>query len=156
MDFSEGIQAPLSDVFGRISLENHEASYVSGAHWIAILDGIAELKNHFEDNHEPSPYDSGTELGPPPIEKPVLLFGANKYAIKQDILSNILLRPIVDRLISGFLSAMDMAPVDIYGPTIFKRERKVLDQSLGCTCLVDWHVVCDNVLGDPVPDLPGQ
>lgn len=34
------LDTALSDSFGRISLENDETTYVSGDHWLAILDGV--------------------------------------------------------------------------------------------------------------------
>lgn len=34
------LDAELSDSFGRISLENDETRYVSGDHWISILEGV--------------------------------------------------------------------------------------------------------------------
>ena len=111
---------PLSDMFGRISLENDETSYVSAAHWTAILDGIAELRNHFEDDQGSRFPNLELEMRQSPTEKPALLFLSHKYASKHEILSSVPSRPVVDRLVSGYFSAMDMAPVVIHGPTFLK------------------------------------
>lgn len=116
----EHFQPRLADMFGRISLENDETSYVSAAHWTAILDSIAELRNLFEDDEGSSFPDLELEMRQPPTEKPALLFLSHKYASKHDILSSVPSRPIVDRLVSGYFSAMDMAPVVVHGPTFLK------------------------------------
>ena len=122
----ESYQPSLSDTFGRISLENHETSYVGSAHWTAILDSISELKNHFEDENKddydlPDPHTDTGQL--PFIERPILLFGSNKDATKREILSSIPPRPVVDRLISGYFSAMDVAPI-IHGPSFLREYEK--------------------------------
>ncbi|KAF4625058.1 hypothetical protein G7Y89_g13112 [Cudoniella acicularis] len=114
------VQSKLSDTFGRISLENAEMKYVDGAHWTAILDGIAELKDHFEDDvsetKEPVSEPAGF-----PTEEPELLFGLKNYATKQEILAAIPARPVVDRLISKYFNAMDMSPVVIHSPSFLKQ-----------------------------------
>ena len=122
----------MSDTFGRISLENHETSYVGSAHWTAILDSITELKDHFEDDADDHGLtDPHMEIGQlPPTERPILLFGSNKNASKLEILSGIPSRPIVDRLISGYFSAMDMAPVVVHGPSFLEEYEKFWENPL--------------------------
>ena len=119
---ADSCQPAMSDTFGRISLENHETSYVSSAHWTAILDSIAELKNHFEDDDDgrnfTNPYSETEQLSH--IERPILLFGSNKNGSKMEILSSIPSRPVVDRLISACFGAMDMAPVVVHGPSFLR------------------------------------
>ncbi|PVH70209.1 hypothetical protein DL98DRAFT_661284 [Cadophora sp. DSE1049] len=105
----------IMDTFGRISLENSETSYVDGGHWKAILDGIAELKDHFEDTtQQPSHPENNTasESG-----VPELLLGNNRRISKHELLAAVPPRPAVDRLISRFFNTMDMAPVVVHGPT---------------------------------------
>ena len=126
---ADSCQSSMSDTFGRISLENHETSYVGSAHWTAILDSITELKDHFEDDADDHGLtDPAMETGQlPPTERPILLFGSNKNASKLEILSSIPSRSIVDRLISGYFSAMDMAPVVVHGPSFLKEYEKFWD-----------------------------
>ena len=130
---SDSYQPSLSDTFGRISLENRETSYVGSAHWTAILDSIAELKDHFEDEDDDDDFDLADprmETGRlPPTERPILLFGSNRDATKLDILSSLPLRPVVDRLISGYFSAMDVAPV-IHGPSFLREYEKFWENPL--------------------------
>jgi hypothetical protein len=70
---------------------------------------IAELKDHFEDNDNISGNHT-IEIAPSATEGPELLFGCNKYATKHGLLSSIPTRAVVDRLISIYFHAMDMAP----------------------------------------------
>lgn len=52
------LDAELSDSFGRISLENDETRYVSGDHWISILEGVRDaplLSPFFADDLVRSP-----------------------------------------------------------------------------------------------------
>ena len=129
---ADSYQSSMSDTFGRISLENHETSYVGSAHWTAILDSITELKDHFEDDGDDSnltnPHTETEQL--PPTERPILLFGTNKNASKMEILSSIPSRPIVDRLISGYFSAMDMAPVVVHGPSFLQEYEEFWEKPL--------------------------
>lgn len=126
----------LSNSFGRISLENSEMRYVSGDHWIAILDGvrihltcphctadasqIAELKDHFEDKIPRADPSNFAELSEHAIEGPSLLFGYHSHATKESILASIPQRPVADRLVSKYFKAKDMASSVIHGPTFLK------------------------------------
>ncbi|GME31802.1 uncharacterized protein LTHEOB_1867 [Neofusicoccum parvum] len=114
----------LSDSFGRISLENDETRYVSGDHWIAILDGIAELKDHFEDNNARPGSSHFPESSQDESDGPRLLFGCNSHATKESILSLIPPRPVADRLVSKYFNAMDIASSMIHGPTFLKDYEK--------------------------------
>ena len=131
MTLSESYQPSLSDTFGRISLENHETSYVGSAHWTAILDSIAELKDYFEDADDDYDLpDSHTETGQLPLtERPILLFGSNRDATKIEILSSIPPRQVVDRLISSFFTTMDVAPVT-HGPSFLREYEKFWENPL--------------------------
>lgn len=129
---AESYQPSVSDTFGRISLENHETSYVGSAHWTAILDSIAELKDHFEDEgdddyHLADPHTGTGQL--PLIERPLLLFGSSRDATKLEILSSIPPRPVVDRLVSGYFGAMDVTPV-IHGPSFLREYEKFWENPL--------------------------
>ena len=111
----------LAGSFGRIGIENAEISYVEGAHWTAILDGvlvltlqnqlpltrdqIGELKDYFEDG----PTGPGNEPIAPSPDGPELLFGGFKDVRKQDLLADLPPRLVVDRLIAKCFNAMDTA-----------------------------------------------
>ncbi|KAJ9621983.1 hypothetical protein H2203_006864 [Taxawa tesnikishii (nom. ined.)] len=115
--------AQLSDDFGRISLENTETSYVESAHWTAILDGIAELKDHLEGNDKSPDRTCSGHIEDPVLDAdaPDLLFGNSKQVSRQEILAAIPQRSMVDRLLALYFSGMDMTPVYIHGPTFLKQ-----------------------------------
>jgi len=48
------LSAPITAGLGSISLESSFTSYVENDHWSAILDGIAELKEYFDENKVPA------------------------------------------------------------------------------------------------------
>ncbi|KAK9433076.1 fungal-specific transcription factor domain-containing protein [Lipomyces doorenjongii] len=124
---SEDPPSQFSDSFGRISLENSETTYVESAHWTAILDGIAELKDYFEDDHEHIERNPlATKV--PDSDGPDLLLGQYKYVNKQEILAAIPSRPIVDRLIFKYFHMMDRIPsVVIHSPTFLKEYEQFWD-----------------------------
>ena len=125
MTLSEGYQPSLSDTVGRISLENRETSYVGSTHWTTSLDSIVELKDRFEDedNDHDDLADPQTETGQLLlIERPILLFRGNREATELGTLICVPPRPVVDRLISGYFGAMDVAPV-IHGPSSREYEK---------------------------------
>lgn len=96
------VQDPASPPgLGRIKVSTSSTSYVSNAHWAAVLDGISDLKDCFE-KEDDSPQ--------PEYASPQLLYGSLNRASKSEILSSIPPRPVVDRLVSRYFNALDMAP----------------------------------------------
>ncbi|KAF4454152.1 putative transcriptional regulatory protein C1F7.11c [Fusarium austroafricanum] len=92
------------------------ANYVGSAHWAAVLDGIAELKDHF-DNEEASHPDTQANADDPPcaeITAPQLLYGCTKPADKDEILASVPARPVVDRLISRYFNSFEMSPAVLH------------------------------------------
>lgn len=89
-----------------------ELRYVGGNHWAAILDGIADLRDHFDREEQlrlatPSPHA-------------LLLYGCSP-ASWDEILAALPPRPVVDRYVSYYFNHMDIAASAIYG-TSFLRE----------------------------------
>ena len=91
-------------------LEGSSARYVSSAHWAAVLDGIAELKDHFDNEEAAHPDRTPSDL--PSVEStgPQLLYGGVKAATKEEILASIPARPVVDRLVSRYFNSFEMSP----------------------------------------------
>jgi hypothetical protein len=95
--------------YGAMQSSGGGANYVGSAHWAAVLDSIAELKDHF-DNEEPShseeqvEQDSGTE-----IAGPQLLYGCPKTTTKDEILASLPNRQVVDRLVSRYFNSFEMS-----------------------------------------------
>ena len=87
------------------------ANYVSNAHWAAVLDGISELKDHFEREEEVQ--QAGRRLSEqsyPDWTGPQLLYGCLNFASKEEILASVPARPVVDRLVSRYFNSFEMSP----------------------------------------------
>lgn len=91
-----------------MQLTRSGASYVNSAHWAAVLDGITELKEHFERKEQDA--QSSRRISdpsfPPDRTGPQLLYGCTKLATKEEILASIPARPIVDRLVSRYFNTL--------------------------------------------------
>jgi hypothetical protein len=84
------------------------ANYVGSSHWAAVLDSIAELKEHFEREEELR--NIATDLNPPspdPSSWPQLLYGCQRVS-KAEILASVPPRRAADRLVSRYFT-MDIA-----------------------------------------------
>ncbi|EKG15178.1 Transcription factor fungi [Macrophomina phaseolina MS6] len=114
------LDADLPASFGRISLENDETRYVSGDHWISILDGIAELKDHFEDDNLNAGASPAAGAATAEYQGPKLLFGCHSPTTRESILASLPQRPVTDRLVSKYFNSMDMASSIIHGPTFIR------------------------------------
>ena len=80
------------------------ANYVGSSHWAAILDSIAELREHFEHEEE---IRNTTIHNPVDSSWPQLLYGCQQ-ATELEILSSIPPRRVADRLVSRYF-ALDIA-----------------------------------------------
>ncbi|KAI1381240.1 hypothetical protein F4677DRAFT_119998 [Hypoxylon crocopeplum] len=106
---SSGSEAP-SDC-GTLTSSAAGVSYFDGAHWTALLDGISELKDCFQDATEQG---SSIQVSPQAFSdngpSPLLLYGRFAQASKAEILGVIPPRPAVDCLVSQFFNSIDLAP----------------------------------------------
>lgn len=84
------------------------ANYVGSSHWAAVLDSIAELKEHFEQEEEIR--NMAIDFNPPNSAHsswPQLLYSFHQVT-KAEILSSIPPRRVVDRLVSRYFT-LDIA-----------------------------------------------
>lgn len=93
---------------GSMQVTDAGSSYVNSAHWAAVLDGIAEIKDHFEKEEDatrrvPEPHGAGWTC-------PQLLYGCPRLTTKEEILASIPARPVVDRLVSRYFNSFEMSP----------------------------------------------
>ncbi|KAI1754191.1 hypothetical protein F4782DRAFT_493573 [Xylaria castorea] len=96
---------------GSLRYNANESRYVGGAHWSAILDGIADLREDVDQQgHSPS------------SSHPLLLYGC-KPTSRDAILATLPSRPTVDRGISRYFNQSDLAPPAVHS-TQFLREYK--------------------------------
>lgn len=99
--------------YGSMQSTGGGANYVGSSHWAAVLDGIAELKDHFDNEEEASHPDvQSVESPAADMTGPQLLYGCPKPASKDEILASILTlsRPVVDRLVSRYFNSFEMSP----------------------------------------------
>ncbi|KAL5322747.1 hypothetical protein ACEPPN_010722 [Leptodophora sp. 'Broadleaf-Isolate-01'] len=122
---SDGEQVALSgtglgdtaESFGRITMDDDQANYVGSAHWAAILDNIACLKDQLGANSTPQEEKSVPET---PVS-PDLLVGSVRPATRAEILAAIPARSVVNVITNAFFDTPDMGSTLIHVPT-FKKE----------------------------------
>jgi hypothetical protein len=106
---------------GSMRVSVSELHYVGGDHWAAILDSIADLKDHFdreeqlrlanspdliqEDNGDGDGGDSLTRPRPPHA---LLLYGCRRPASRAEILAALPPKGVVDRYISRYFNRLDL------------------------------------------------
>ncbi|KAK3935596.1 hypothetical protein QBC46DRAFT_462003 [Diplogelasinospora grovesii] len=96
--------------YGSIRIRESDASYVSSAHWAAVLDSIAELRHLFEQEDEPQALTSDTVQLQHSFPSPRLLYSScPMHVTAVSILESIPPRPVVDRLVSRYFNVLDMA-----------------------------------------------
>ncbi|RYO83618.1 hypothetical protein DL764_009438 [Monosporascus ibericus] len=111
--------SPTSDC-GSMQLTKSGASYVNSAHWAAVLDGIAEIKDYFEKEEETQASRRLSEHLYPDWTGPQLLYGCPKIATKEEILASIPARPVMDRLVSRYFNSFEMSPAVLHSVQFLK------------------------------------
>ncbi|KAF4960751.1 hypothetical protein FSARC_10380 [Fusarium sarcochroum] len=109
IDESSVTNTPSAD-YGSIQSKGGGANYVGSAHWAAVLDGIAELKDHFDNEEASHPAREDSQSPCAGISGSQLLHGFAKPATREDILASIPARPVVNRLVSRYFNSFEMSP----------------------------------------------
>ncbi|KAI2466310.1 fungal-specific transcription factor domain-containing protein [Annulohypoxylon bovei var. microspora] len=112
----------ISD-FGSIKLSDSNVSYVSSAHWAAILEGIGELKDHLEEEES----QNINHITDPPtidIAGPRLLYGCSRHATKEELLASVPQRQVADRLVSYYFNCFEMSPAVLHSIQFLKEYDK--------------------------------
>ncbi|KAL4791652.1 hypothetical protein BDV19DRAFT_290663 [Aspergillus venezuelensis] len=116
---------------GSMRTDNSELQYVGGDHWIAILDGIAHLKDHLGREDElrlaESPIDdvneqwddNNSEVANKQSKGALLLYGCHP-ASRKEILSSLPPKYAVDRYISRYFNNFDLVSSAVHGPTFLR------------------------------------
>ncbi|KAF9873051.1 hypothetical protein CkaCkLH20_09561 [Colletotrichum karsti] len=114
----------------RISASDHQ--YVGGEHWAAILDSIADLRDHFdrEEQFTETPDASAEtvvngdgDLGNQKhrFGRALLLYGCKHASSRNEILSALPPKSTVDRYISRYFNQLDLvASSSVHGPTFLR------------------------------------
>jgi hypothetical protein len=102
---------------GSMLITSSESRYVGGDHWAAIMEGIADMKDHLEwdehpqlvndsDGHNHEPYSSYSHA--------LLLYGTGKPASRAELLAVLPPRNAVDRYVSRYFNSIDSISVCAY------------------------------------------
>lgn len=107
---------------GSMRVSSSELRYVGGDHWAAILDSIADLKDHFDQEEhvglvnnassdESSPgdlYNGENHLGGPKFPHCLLLYASHQPASRDEILAALPPKAAVDRYVSRYFNNLDL------------------------------------------------
>jgi hypothetical protein len=104
---------------GSMRISASELRYIGGDHWVAILEGIADLKDHVDREEQlrlaESPgqtaddlEDSSGNSNAPGRDGAFLLYGRCRPTSRDDILSALPPRYAVDRYISRYFNYLDL------------------------------------------------
>ncbi|KAF4838525.1 Fusarisetin A cluster transcription factor fsa6 [Colletotrichum tropicale] len=108
--------------------------YVNGDHWAAILDSIADLRDHFNREEQFRPAES-PEPATEPIQdicgnvasdsfhprRALLLYGCRSARCREEILSALPPKSTVDRYVSRYFNHLDLvASSSVHGPTFLR------------------------------------
>ncbi|KAK0651866.1 fungal-specific transcription factor domain-containing protein [Cercophora newfieldiana] len=98
-------------VFGRAT------TYVGATHFMAMLDDIEDLKSYFDDEEVP---EVPPNQSPEPSDTDMLLISSCAPMSKQEIISMLPNKAIVDRLIQRYFGASSPAQPLVHRPTFVK------------------------------------
>lgn len=107
--------SPSASDYGSATVSTAGVRYVNSAHWAAVLEGIADLKDHLghidQDGEDSGALNisGGFDQLTHQIGGPHLLSGC-PFATKEGILASMPPRIVVDRLISKYFNSFDMSP----------------------------------------------
>ncbi|KAH6845798.1 hypothetical protein B0I37DRAFT_392784 [Chaetomium sp. MPI-CAGE-AT-0009] len=114
-----GVHTPVEvgSECGSMRMSASELRYVGGDHWTAILDGIADLKDHFDqeerfrlaqDDHETTAGDATSNLLGTRSTHTPLLYGCPLPSSRAEILAALPPKSAVDRYISRYFNRLDL------------------------------------------------
>lgn len=104
---------PLPEPFpsdnGSIKIQESQVHYSSSAHWSAVLDSIAELKDVLEDEDEQSTTSPDSSQPPTNYPGPLLFYShCPSYISLNNIIESLPPKDDVDRLVFRYFSSMDV------------------------------------------------
>ncbi|PWY74311.1 hypothetical protein BO70DRAFT_372948 [Aspergillus heteromorphus CBS 117.55] len=111
---------------GSMHISGSELRYVTGEHWAAILDSIADLKAHCDREEQLDPVDTHNEKGndsnaEPPSPRPLVLYGCPRATSRTEIIAALPPKSAVDRYISRYFNYLDLvASAAVHGPSFLR------------------------------------
>lgn len=91
-----------------------QSHYLGSDHWAAIVDSIAELKEHFHTveqlrwSDSESPDQPSASPNPNPRTRSLLLYGHGAHCAHEDLIAALPPRPTIDRYISRYFNRQEM------------------------------------------------
>ncbi|KAI0424994.1 fungal-specific transcription factor domain-containing protein [Xylaria sp. FL1042] len=131
---SEEISDDASD-HGAVELGDTGASYVGSGHWAAILDGIAELKEHFDKEKTTQHAHLISDMPPSAISGPQLLSGCIMPPEIGEILASIPPRPMVDRLVSQYFNSFEDSPAIFHSGQFLEEYKRFWEEPSSTPCI---------------------
>lgn len=96
-------------VAGSMRVSAEGSQYVGGDHWAAILDGIADLKDHFDREEELGRQAWSDGLGDGRgVPRALLLYGCPGAASREEILAALPRKYVADRYVSRYFNRLDL------------------------------------------------
>ncbi|GAB1313400.1 hypothetical protein MFIFM68171_03610 [Madurella fahalii] len=114
---------------GSMRVSASELRYVGGDHWAAILDSIADLKDHFDreeqlqlaqDGHDAVDGDDDSCMMGPRSSHALLLYGCRLPVSRAEILAGLPPKSAVDRYVSRYFNRLDLVHSIIHGPSFLR------------------------------------
>ncbi|KAL2863552.1 putative C6 transcription factor [Aspergillus lucknowensis] len=148
---------------GRLLVNDTGTKYIDGAHWKAILEEINEFKESLNDTDDLS--DEGfLDEDDSDGFAPALWFGLSKPTSNEELLSDLPIRQVTDRVVSYFLVSEEPIVTIFHVPT-FQKEycnfwsnpREVSLPWLGMLySILTLGVLFYQRTGDSIPGIPGD
>ncbi|KAL0777289.1 hypothetical protein CaCOL14_006807 [Colletotrichum acutatum] len=165
-----GLPTPIDDNSETGSMRSSalEHQYVGSDHWSAIMESIADLKDHFDREEQSklaeSPpgddcFDSPSSLSQcRERQRPLLLYGCRPVASRAEILSALPPKNAVDRYISRYFNRLDLvSSSSVHGPTFLKEYEdfwRSPDEASPMWIGLLFSMICLAVIAsDPPPDI---
>ncbi|KAI1145004.1 fungal-specific transcription factor domain-containing protein [Nemania diffusa] len=120
---------------GAVESSDSGAGYVNSGHWAAILDGILELKEHFDKEKTVQHAHLISNILPTDLSGPQLLFGCSMPPQIEEILASIPPRPMVDRLVSQYFNSFEMSPAILHSVQFLEEYRQFWEQQSATPCI---------------------
>ncbi|KAL4866278.1 hypothetical protein BDV12DRAFT_137809 [Aspergillus spectabilis] len=118
---------------GSMRISDSEHHYVGGDHWVAILDNIADLKDHLDREEQLRLAEGGdcldggqensgaTSTTPACFGGAFMLYGCRRAKSRDEILSGLPPKPAVDRYISRYFNYLDLVSSSaVHGPSFLR------------------------------------
>ena len=103
---------------GSMRLSASEFHYICGGHWAAILDSIADLKDHFDRGEQNRPSNSSGQdqdytgdagvANIPTSKHSLLLYGGYRPASQAEILAALPPKGVIDRYVSRYFNRHEL------------------------------------------------